>query len=189
MLKQGSKSNIQYPKSNIKLIYTIEFFPQEGKYHYDGHRICGISCSPNQTKKYNGICPVCGKSLTIGVLNRIEQLADREEGFKPENTIPFKSLIPLEELIAESLGVGVGTKEVEREYKNLIEKFGNEFEILLNSSCQDLQGQSRPEIVEGIKRLREGKLFIEPGYDGVYGKIRIFSKGEQEIPLRQKTLF
>jgi len=175
-------------KNPKKFLYTIEFFPEEGKYHYDGHRICGISCAPNQTKKYNGICPVCGKSLTIGVLNRVEQLADRPANFQPQQTISFKSLVPLEELIAEALGIGVGTKEVERKYKNLIEKFGNEFEILLNTSYQDLEKQS-PEIAEGIKRLREGKIFIEPGYDGVYGKIRIFSKGEERTPLRQKTLF
>ena len=176
-------------KDPKKFLYTIEFFPQEGKYHYDGHRICGISCPPSQTKKYNGICPVCGRPLTIGVLNRVEELADREEGFKPENAIPFKSLIPLGELIAEAVGVGVGTKEVEREYKNLIEKFGSEFNVLLETSIFDLKSETLPEIAEGIIRMREGKVYIEPGYDGVYGKIRIFSKGEQKIPLRQKTLF
>ena len=176
-------------KDPKKFLYTIEFFPQEGKYHYDGHRICGISCPPSQTKKYNGICPVCGRPLTIGVLNRVEELADREEGFKPENAIPFKGLIPLGELIAEAVGVGVGTKEVEREYKNLIEKFGSEFNVLLETPIFDLKSETLPEIAEGINRMREGKVYIEPGYDGVYGKIRIFSKGEQEIPLRQKTLF
>ena len=200
--KLGRESNVfdtelSYPaiieaiksKDPKKFLYTIEFFPQEGKYHYDGHRICGISCPPSQTKKYNGICPVCGRPLTIGVLNRVEELADREEGFKPENAIPFKSLIPLGELIAEAVGVGVGTKEVEREYKNLIEKFGSEFNVLLETPIFDLKSETLPETAEGINRMREGKVYIEPGYDGVYGKIRIFSKGEQEIPLRQKTLF
>jgi len=176
-------------RANLRLAYTIEFFPEEGKYHYDGHRDCGISLSPKETKKYNGICPVCGKSLTIGVLNRVEQLADRPEGFKPESTIPFKSLVPLEEIIADVIGQGAGTIGVEKEYKNLIEKFGNEFNVLLEVPRNELEKVTLPEIVEGIIRVREGKVFIEPGYDGVYGKIRIFSKGEQKTLSKQGTLF
>jgi uncharacterized protein (TIGR00375 family) len=176
-------------KDKNKFLYTIEFYPEEGKYHYDGHRNCGVSFSPKETKKYNGICPVCAKPLTIGVLNRVEQLADRPEGFVPENAIPFKSLIPLEEIIADALGQSVGNVEVEKEYKNLIEKFGNEFDVLLNASRSDLEAVTLPEIAEGILRAREGKVFIEPGYDGVYGKIRIFQKGEQKSVSRQGTLF
>jgi uncharacterized protein (TIGR00375 family) len=176
-------------KDKNKFLYTIEFYPEEGKYHYDGHRNCGVSLSPKETKKYNGICPVCAKPLTIGVLNRVEQLADRPEGFVPENAIPFKSLIPLEEIIADALGQSVGNVEVEKEYKNLIEKFGNEFDVLLNASRSDLEAVTLPEIAEGIIRAREGKVFIEPGYDGVYGKIRIFQKGEQKSVSRQGTLF
>jgi uncharacterized protein (TIGR00375 family) len=176
-------------KNPQKFLYTIEFFPQEGKYHYDGHRLCEISLSPQETKKYNGICPVCGKLLTIGVLNRVEKLADRPEGFKPENAIPFKSLIPLEEIIADALGQGVGTIEVDKEYKNLIEKFDNEFKVLVDVPRKDLEIITLPEIAEGIIRVREGKVFIEPGYDGVYGKIRIFSKGEQKTLTKQGTLF
>lgn len=176
-------------RADLKLSYTIEFFPEEGKYHYDGHRLCGISLSPAESKKYNNICPNCGKPLTIGVLNRVEELADRPQGFKPENAIPFKSLIPLKEIIADALGVMSGTKQVEREYKNLIEKFGNEFKILIDASHQDLKAITLPEIAEGIIRVREGRVFIEPGYDGVYGKIRIFSEGKQKAVSRQKTLF
>jgi len=175
-------------KDPQKFLYTIEFFPQEGRYHYDGHRNCEISCSPEETKKYNGICPVCGKPLTIGVLSRVEELADRPEGFKPENAIPFKSLIPLEEIIAEVLGVGVGTKGVEKEYKSLIEKFGSELGILLNTSISDLKSATLPEISEAVSRIREGKVHIEPGYDGVYGKIRIFSEEEKKKVSGQKTL-
>jgi len=188
-IKQGSKSNIQYPKSNIKLTYTVEFYPQEGKYHYDGHRLCGISCSPAESKKYNNICPNCGRPLTIGVLNRVEQLADRPEGFKPENAIPFKSLIPLAEIISDALGQGVGTIGVNKEYENLIEKFGDEFSVLIDVPRQELEAVTLTEIAEGIVRVREGKVFIEPGYDGVYGKIRIFSKREQKILSRQGILF
>jgi uncharacterized protein (TIGR00375 family) len=172
-----------------KFLYTIEFFPQEGKYHYDGHRNCEISLSPQESKKYNNICPRCGRPLTIGVLNRVEQLADREEGFKPEGAVPFKSLIPLEEIIADAVGVMTRSKKVLEEYENLIKKFGNEFKILLEASHQELKAATSPEIAEGIIRTREGKVFIEPGYDGVYGKIRIFSRGEQKAALRQKTLF
>jgi uncharacterized protein (TIGR00375 family) len=176
-------------KDKSKFLYTIEFYPEEGKYHYDGHRNCQVSLSPKETKKYNGICPVCAKPLTIGVLNRVEQLADRPEDFQPENAIPFKSLIPLEEIIADALGQGVGTVEVEKEYKNLIEKFENEFKVLINTPRSDLEVVTLPEIAEGIIRAREGRVFIEPGYDGVYGKIRIFQKGEQKSVSRQGTLF
>lgn len=176
-------------KNPQKFLYTIEFFPEEGKYHYDGHRICGVRTSPKESKKYNNICPVCGKPLTIGVLNRVEELADRPEGFKPEGVIPFKSLVPLEEIIADALGQSTGTKSVVKEYKSLIEKFGSEFGILLDVSPQDLKLATLPEITEGIIRVREGRVNIDPGYDGVYGKIRIFSKGEQKGITKQKTLF
>ncbi len=175
-------------KDPQNFLYTVEFFPQEGKYHYDGHRNCQISLSPQESKKYGNICPSCGRPLTIGVLNRVEELADRPEGFKPQDAIPFKSLVPLEEIIAESLGVTAGTKQVEKEYKNLIEKFGSEFKILLDISRSELEAATLPEITEGVIRVREGKIFAEPGYDGVYGKIRIFSKGEQKRASRQKTL-
>ena len=176
-------------KDPQKFLYTIEFYPEEGKYHYDGHRLCGISLSPAESKKYNNICPNCGRSLTIGVLNRVEELADRPNGFKPAASIPFKSLIPLEEIIADAIGQGTGTIEVDKEYKNLIEKFSNEFSVLIDISRSELEAVTLSEIAEGIIRVREGKVNIEPGYDGVYGKIRIFSKGEQKTLSRQGTLF
>jgi len=176
-------------KDPKRFLYTIEFFPEEGKYHYDGHRLCGISLSPKESKKYNNICPVCTKPLTIGVLHRVEQLADRPEGFKPENAIPFKSLIPLEEIIADALSVLPGTIQVEREYKKLIENFGNEFNVLLKANKEDLEKTTLPEIVEGIIKTREGKVFVEPGYDGVYGKIKIFAKEEKKNVSKQGVLF
>jgi len=176
-------------KNPQKFLYTIEFFPEEGKYHYDGHRLCGLRLSPQESRKYNNICPNCGKPLTIGVLNRVEELADRKKGFKPKNAIPFKSLIPLEEIIAEALGQAVGTKQVLREYQSLIKKFGSEFEVLLSVSPENLKAATLPEIAEAIIRVREGKVEVDPGYDGVFGKIRIFSKGEQKILSKQKTLF
>ena len=176
-------------KSPQKFLFTIEFFPEEGKYHYDGHRLCGISLSPKETKKYNSICPSCGKYLTIGVLSRVEELADRPEGFQPKDAIPFKNLIPLQEIIAEALNLGTAAKQVSKEYKNLIEKFGNEFIILLDASRQELETATLPEIAEGIERVREGKVSIEPGYDGNYGKIKIFGQEEQKKLSKQNTLF
>ena len=172
-----------------KFLYTIEFFPEEGKYHYDGHRDCQINLSPQETKKHNNICPHCKKPLTIGVLNRVEELADRQGGFKPKNAIPFKSLIPLIEIITEALKVVSITKQTEKEYKNLIEKFGNEFKILLEIPHSELKTATLSEIAEGIIRVRQGKVQIIPGYDGVYGKIKIFSKDEQKILSRQGALF
>ncbi|MCK4781803.1 DNA helicase UvrD [Candidatus Parcubacteria bacterium] len=176
-------------KDTQKFLYTIEFFPQEGKYHYDGHRSCDICLNPQESKKYNNICPRCGRPLTVGVLNRVAQLADRPEGFKPKGVIPFKSLIPLTEIIAECLGKGVGTKTVGKEYNNLIKNLGNEFEILLDASNDELKSAALPEIAEAIIRVRQGKVNIEPGYDGVFGKVRIFSKAEKKNFATQNTLF
>lgn len=176
-------------KDPQKFLYTIEFFPQEGKYHYDGHRACDICLAPQQSKKYNNICPNCGRPLTLGVAHRVDELADRKKSTKPKGAIPFRNLIPLEEIIAESLGVGTGTKKVEAEYKNLIEKLDNEFTVLLEASQPDLQNATLPEIAEAVIRVRQGKVQIEPGYDGVYGKIKIFSQAEKKDSIRQKTLF
>jgi len=176
-------------KNPKNFLYTVEFFPEEGKYHYDGHRLCGISFSPQESRKYKNICPTCGRLLTIGVLNRVEALADRPEGYKLENAIPFKSLVPLEEIIAEGMGVNVKTKQGDLEYENLIKKFGNEFNILLEVTREELEKATLPEIAEGIIRIREGKVSINPGYDGVYGKIKIFSDGEQKNLSKQGMLF
>ncbi len=175
--------------SGLKLAYTIEFYPQEGKYHYDGHRECEICLSPKESKKYNNLCPVCGKPLTIGVMNRIEQLADKPEGFRPENVVPFKSLVPLLEIIGEALGVGPASKRVAEQYNNLIEKLGSEFNILLNAEQKDISAASTQGIAQGIIRVRQGDVNIEPGYDGVFGKARIFSKVEKKNFIKQKTLF
>ncbi|MEK7147726.1 MAG: endonuclease Q family protein, partial [Patescibacteria group bacterium] len=169
-------------------LYTIEFFPQEGKYHFDGHRLCNISLSPQESKKHNNTCFKCHHPLTIGVLNRVGELADRPEGFQLSGAIPFKSLIPLGEIIADVLGVGVGTKQVDKEYKKLIESFGNELDILIETKREDLEKVSLSEIVEGIIRVRGGKVQIEPGFDGVYGKIKIFGKEEQKGISSQKSL-
>jgi len=175
-------------KDAKKFLYTIEFFPEEGKYHYDGHRNCEIRLSPQESKKYNNICPTCGRPLTIGVMNRVDSLADRKQGFSLEGAIPFKSLIPLNEIIAESLGMTTASKRVGEEYNNLTKKLGSEFHILLDITKEEFASATLPEIAEGIIRTREGKVFITPGYDGVFGKVRIFSPDEQKTISKQKTL-
>lgn len=180
-------------KDPKKFLYTIEFFPEEGKYHYDGHRDCDLRLSPKESKKYNNICPKCNRPLTIGVLNRVEELADRPEEFRPENVVPFKSLIPLEEIIADSIGVSLVSKNVGKLYNNLISNIGNEFKILLEAEKEEIEKFSSSRIAEGVIKTREGKVFIDPGYDGVYGKIKIFSETDNKkyknFSFSQKTLF
>jgi uncharacterized protein (TIGR00375 family) len=183
------KSIAEAIKTRKGFLYTIEFYPQEGKYHYDGHRSCNLSLSPEESKKYNNICPVCGKPLTLGVAHRIEELANQQKGFKPKTAIPFKSLIPLKEIIAEVFSCGVNTKKVVQQYQELLKIFNTELNILLNIDKKELQRITLPEIAEGIIRAREGKVIINPGYDGVYGKIGIFSKKEKKNYIAQKTLF
>ena len=171
-----------------KFLSTIEFFPEEGKYHYDGHRNCGILFSPAESRKNKNKCPVCGRKLTIGVMHRVEALADRPEGFTPEGVIPYKHLIPLMEIIAEALGQGAETKGVEREYLRLVSFFGSEFRILLDLPPEELEKSTPPKILEGIKRVRDEDLHIVPGHDGVFGKIEIFAEKEK-APTEQLGLF
>ncbi|MBI4138195.1 MAG: DNA helicase UvrD [Candidatus Wildermuthbacteria bacterium] len=166
-------------KDPARFLYTVEFFPEEGKYHHDGHRLCGVSMSPEESKKHNGVCPKCKRPLTIGVLNRVAELADRPEGYKPDNAIPYKSLIPLQEIIADALRAGVGTKKGKAEYETLINTLGTEFAVLLDATEAELRNATTPEIAEGILRVRQGKVRIVPGYDGEYGKIEIFAPEER----------
>jgi len=175
-------------KNKEKFLYTIEFFPEEGKYHYDGHRFCNISMSPKETKENKNICPVCHKPLTIGVLNRVEELADREDGFVTQNAIPFKSVVPLQEIIADVFNVLPTAKKVKEEYDKLIKNFKNEFEVLLKIPYNELKLVVREEIATAIIKMREGKVEVCPGYDGVYGKIKI-SLEETNNKNNQKTLF
>ena len=171
-----------------KFLYTIEFFPEEGKYHYDGHRNCNIRLHPKDTKKYNGLCPVCGKPLTKGVLYRVDELADRPEGFIPEGAAGYKSLVPLDEIIAETKGMDKKSKTVEREYFSLISEFGSEFDILVNVPKEELFSKMPLRVAEGIKRVRDRQLEILPGFDGEYGMIKIFNEGDRREK-RQMTLF
>ena len=163
-----------------KFLFTVEFYPEEGKYHYDGHRSCGVSVPPDKTKELKKICPKCGKPMTVGVMYRVDELADRPVGGKPELVIPFKNLVPLDEIIGESFGVGAASKRVKAAYTELIGKIGSEFGILVDASKSDLERAAVPEIVEGIMRVREGRLHIEPGYDGEYGVVKIFDDAERK---------
>ena len=178
-------------KDREKFLYTIEFYPEEGKYHYDGHRLCQVRMTPEERKKNNGLCPVCHRPLTIGVLSRVEDLGDREFGFKPQNAIPFKHLIPLRELIADVLNVQVKTKLVEQEYRKLINHFGNEFRILLDAKKEELDQVTRSDISQAIINSREGKVEILPGYDGEYGKIHVLldKQNDNQEGKEQKPLF
>ncbi|OGE81528.1 MAG: hypothetical protein A2826_00545 [Candidatus Doudnabacteria bacterium RIFCSPHIGHO2_01_FULL_43_23] len=185
--------NVIKEKNPKKFLYTIKYYPQEGRYHYDGHDKCNFSCKPDETKKLKGICPKCGKSLTVGVLARVEELADRKEGYRPKNAIPTRHLVPLEETIANALGKGVGTKTVQSAYDLLVERAGGEYQAMLDLPYEELAKITEPIIVEGIKRNREGNLHIIPGFDGRYGKVEIFTPEERKKILtggkEQKSLF
>lgn len=168
---------------------TIEFFPEEGKYHYDGHRICGVSLSPKETIRQNYLCPVCGKRVTIGVMHRVEKLADREDGFRPSDAPSFYSIIPLPEIIAEVLKVGITSKAVGDEYLKLLQRLGNEFKILMDLLLDDIEKAGSPLLREAISRMRSGNIHISPGFDGEYGKIRIFEEVERKEIKGQGMLF
>ncbi|MFA5090234.1 MAG: endonuclease Q family protein [Candidatus Omnitrophota bacterium] len=177
-------------KDRKRFLYTIEFFPEEGKYHFDGHRLCDVRLSPQETRKYQGRCPKCAKPVTVGVLNRVEAIADRPEGYKPSGAIPYRSLIPLEEIIAEVKGVNKVSVTVERDYRGYLANMGNEFDILMRLSQEDLCKHLPHKLAEAIIRVRQGRVHIDPGFDGEYGKISIFgdenSKDKEE---KQLSLF
>lgn len=166
-------------KTGSGYVGTVEFFPEEGKYHEDGHRKCNICLSPEETKKLNGICPVCGKPLTIGVLYRVNELSDRavDSNFVPETGGQVFSLVPLPEIVSEIMQVGPSSKSVVNEYERLIKKFGSELSILRNVPVDELSKDS-PLLGEGISRLREGKVIKHAGFDGEYGVIRLFEDSE-----------
>lgn len=172
-------------KDRTKLLSTIEFFPEEGKYHLDGHRTCHIRWAPQETRRHGLRCSVCGRKVTIGVMHRVDVLADRPEGARPENVIPFTRLVPLEEIIAEALGMNTGTQAVEREYQQLVYKCGTEFDTLLSVSEEALRKATSARIAEGILRVRQGNVAVEPGYDGEFGTVQIFP-AERSAPAAEE---
>ncbi|MCX6767833.1 MAG: endonuclease Q family protein [Candidatus Micrarchaeota archaeon] len=183
-------------KDPRRFVYTIEVDPGYGKYHFDGHRNCGFSSPPGETRKINGICPVCRRPLTIGVLNRVEQLADRPEGFAPPGATPFKTILPLHELLAAVFGVQLASKKVMEEGEKLTRAFGSELNLLLNVPRDSLSGETDDKIKDVILLNREGKVKVKPGYDGEYGVPEIGGNAVQgrekrasvQAPRGQKSL-
>ena len=153
---------------------TVEFFPEEGKYHFDGHRKCGVSLSPTEAERLGGICPICGKKLTMGVDHRVEQLADREEGFVKEDGKKYESLVPLPEVISACMGYSTASKKVQGCFEQMLQKLGTEFDILRNVPAEDIKSCAGERIAEGIENVRTGHVKRIPGYDGEYGKIELF---------------
>lgn len=153
------------------LLGTVEFFPEEGKYHYDGHRKCEVCLTPEEAEKMGNICPVCGKKLTMGVEHRVEQLADRKYGYRKENAKEFESLVPLAEVISSCMGYSSGSKKVQSCYENMLEKLGPEFEILRRVPAEDIKAVFDENVAAAIEGIRQKKVKKIPGFDGKYGKI------------------
>ncbi|HBR15334.1 MAG TPA: hypothetical protein DD723_07315 [Candidatus Omnitrophica bacterium] len=171
------------------LIGTVEFFPEEGKYHYDGHRQCQTRLHPKDTITQKGLCPQCGKPVTVGVMSRVEELADHPEGRKSPRGRPYYSLIPLPEIIADARGMGQNSGAVQRLFMELLSKVGNEMYILRDAPLEEIQRTAGSLIAEGIRRVRSGKVEIAAGYDGEFGTIKIFSPKERKTVKEQILLF
>ena len=196
-IKSGApKKRAESEETRKKFVATVEFFPEEGKYHYDGHRACGVVWPPEETKKHKGICPKCRKPVVIGVLNRADKLADRKEISTSQNyyrsfetRVPYYRAVPLNEVIAEAMETGPASKKVKTKFKELIKKFGNELKILLEIQPEQLEEIGEKKIAEALRRLRSGNIEIRPGYDGEYGVVKIFKEGEKIDSSGQAALF
>ncbi len=185
------------------IAYTIEFFPEEGKYHNSGHRKCGVSYDPAEVSRYGRACPVCGRSMTLGVGQRVEELARREIDARPDDDgmvrhpdgrPPFRSMVSLQQILAEVIGVGVNTKRVRTAYMGLVESFGTELAVLLDAAASDiaaaLPGYGE-RLAEGISKVRTGDIYVRPGFDGQYGVVKVWPDGTESLPepaVRQATL-
>lgn len=177
-------------KNPQNFLYTVEFFPEEGKYHYDGHRNCNVIFSPQETIQHKGRCPRCGKKITVGVMHRVTELSDRQPGQLPPMRIPYKNLIPLNEIIAQAIGKTAECKSVWDIYFRLIHEFGNEHTILTEVPIDQLKQFNSENLALGIERMRKGQVKIIPGHDGTYGVINLFGDDrEKEENRRQLSLF
>ncbi|QQG43035.1 MAG: DNA helicase UvrD [Candidatus Daviesbacteria bacterium] len=185
-----------------KIAGTLEFYPEQGKYHYTGHRNCNVKYTPEDTKDKGTICPKCGRNLTVGVMERVEKLADREIGEIGEiremgvvksKTFPrragYRMLVPLHQVIAEAFGTAPTTQKVLNEYKKLVTELGGEIKVLTKISIEDIAKVSGPKVAEGVDKDRKGDLVIDPGYDGVYGVVKIWNEGEEKTEAPQISLF
>lgn len=190
----------QDPNGDWEIGYTLEFYPEEGKYHFTGHRNCNVRQTPEETKKYGTTCPTCGKSLTVGVMHRVEELAGRTEGdlrlskkeingtpilgFYSElfpQRPPYVMLVPLQEIIAEAVGAQVNTEKVQSEFNKLINSLDSEFEVLINCDVREIASIAGEKIAEGVEKVRKGDIVIEPGYDGVFGVVKIWKENEEKL--------
>ncbi len=194
----GSASNAGIAGLANGFLGTLEFFPQEGKYHYDGHRKCEVRWEPRQTLEKGGLCPVCGKPVTVGVLNRVAQLADRDigppaaavqGGLRPPGRPGFHSLVPLKEILAEIVGTGVQSRQVSRRYDELLARAGTELGLLLELPVAEVARLGGEVLGEAVRRMRAGEVRVEPGYDGEYGRIALFDRGEVRELRGQVLLF
>ena len=184
-----------------RFVATLEYFPEEGKYHYDGHRKCSVSWDPKETRKNRGICTSCKKPVVVGVMNRVDKLADRDEIVSDKikigevmanhwnGRVPYINLVTLDSIIGEALDVGVKSKAVKKEYDALIKAFGSELHLLMNVALSEIKKVASGDITEGIRRMRAGELSITPGYDGEYGIVKIFSSKEKKAIANGQTLF
>jgi uncharacterized protein (TIGR00375 family) len=161
---------------------TIEFYPHEGRYHYDGHRTCNVVLHPKESHERDNACPVCGKKLTLGVLHRVEALADRAE---PKDVEEYHSLIPLQEIISEIEQKGVNTKTVTAAFMNTLDKLGPEYHIMLDKSADDIEEAGGKMLATAVEKVRSGDISINPGYDGLYGEVHVFSNEEREVLERE----
>ena len=176
-------------RDSERFLGTLEFYPEEGKYHLDGHRKCGVCWEPGRSIAADCLCPECGKRLTVGVLHRVEQLADRAEGGRPAVAPPFENLIPLPEIIGSVIGVGPTSKRVQSVYERMLAELGPELAILRDVSPEAIAGIGEPLVAEGVRRMRSGEVKIAAGYDGVYGRIQVFSEEDRARLSRQPALF
>jgi DNA helicase II / ATP-dependent DNA helicase PcrA len=168
---------------------TLEFYPEEGKYHLDGHRHCGVRLEPAETRARNGLCPACGKPLTVGVLHRVLELADRERPLFPPGAPAVHSLVPLPELLGEILDCGPASQKVGTAYAKAIRRFGSEFNLLLRATPEEIRARHSEILAEAVTRIRDGRVLRQGGYDGEYGRIRVFTPEERHELLGQAGLF
>jgi uncharacterized protein (TIGR00375 family) len=168
---------------------TIDLFPQEGKYHYDGHRKCGVCWDPVETLKHRAICTKCGKRVTVGVMNRVVQLADREDILLRRNRRQFYSIIPLKEILAEIVGVAPNSRKVAGLYLSSVKKIGPELDLLLNVPLEEINRGGGSELSEAVSRMRSRRVYIKEGYDGEYGQIKVFGQDEKGCLDAQTSLF
>ncbi|MBI4434091.1 DNA helicase UvrD [Candidatus Uhrbacteria bacterium] len=172
-----------------RIIETIEFFPEEGKYHDDGHRACGVRCTPSETRRHRGQCPQCGKPMTVGVMHRVDKLADRGEDGALARAPGFRRIVPLDEIISEACNVRSLTPRVRAQRERLLDAVGNEFYVLLDAPLEHIARSASPEVVEAIRRVRAGELDIAPGYDGEFGTVHIFTPERPRPVAMQHSFF